>query len=335
MRVLAMRRRQFLTVFSGGLFAWPFAALAQQLAGAKRRVGVLIGIAKDREGETRLAEFTQQLAKLGWVDGENVSIIDRWAAGSRDLMKAHAAELVGLAPDVIVGASTPVTAALLEKTRSIPIVFVVVTDPVGNKFVTNLARPEGNITGFTNFEFSMGGKWLEILREIAPRVARVGIMFNPLALPDARSYFGSSIEAAGESSKIKLIDVAVSNADEIKRSIDELAREPNSGLVVLADNVTVYHRNLIVELAERYRLPAVYPYRYFAASGGLLSYGIDTVDLYRRAASYVDRILRGAKPADLPVQQPTKFELVINLKAAKALGLTIPRSLRRADEVIE
>jgi putative ABC transport system substrate-binding protein len=225
---------------------------------------------------------------------------------------------------------------LRRVSQSIPIVFVVVTDPVGNGLVTNLARPGANITGFTNFEISMGGKWLEILRDIAPDSARVGLVFNPANSPSVRSYYSPSIEAAAQSFGVKVIDVPVHDAAEIESAVDAFAREPNGGLVVLPDNTTVRHRGPLVAFAAKYRLPAVYPYRYFATSGGLLSYGIDTVDLYRRGASYVDRILRGEKPGNLPVQQPTKFEMVINLNAAKALDLPVPRAmLARADEIIE
>jgi putative ABC transport system substrate-binding protein len=329
-----MKRREFIAFLGQGAVAWPLAARAQQPTDTMRRVGVLLGIADDAEGQMRVAVFQRQMRELGWLERENVRIEYRWAGGNPVQIEAYATELVGLAPEVIVGSSTPVAAALRQKTSSIPIVFVVVTDPVGNGFVTNLARPEGNITGFTNFEFAIGGKWLEILKEIAPGVARVGLMSNPAASPDARLIFGPSIRAAAQSVAVEVSDAPIQGAAEIERAINDLSAKADGGLIVLADNTTVRYRALIVSLAARHRVPAVYPYRYFVTSGGLVSYGIDTVDLYRRAAFYVDRILRGAKPADLPVQQPTKFELVINLRAAKALGLDIPSKLL-PNEVIE
>jgi ABC-type uncharacterized transport system substrate-binding protein len=323
-----------ISLLGGAAVAWPLAAHAQQPTDSMRRVGVLLGIADDAVGQIRVRVFEQQLRELGWAVGKNLQIDYRWAAGDPDRIEAYATELVGLAPQVILSTSTPVTAALRRKTSSIPVVFVVVTDPVGAGFVTNLARPEGNITGFTNFEFSIGGKWLEILKEIAPRVARVGLMFNPTT--DARKYFGSSIEAAAPSFAVEPINVPIHGSAEIEHAINDLARKTNGGLIVLADNTAVRHRDLIVSLAAQHRLPAIYPYRYFVVGGGLVSYGIDTVDLYRRAAFYVDRILRGAKPGALPVQQPTKFELVINLKTAKALSLELSSTLlARANEVFE
>jgi putative ABC transport system substrate-binding protein len=330
-----MHRRDFMA-FLGAATAWPFAARAQQPSSRMRRLGVLVGIQNDTEGQIRVKALEQSLRELGWVEGVNIQTEYRWAAADPERLRAYSAELVKLAPDVILGSSTPVAAVLRRVTQSIPVVFVVVTDPVGNGLVNNLARPGGNITGFTNFEISMGGKWLEILRDIAPGSRRIGLMFNPANSPSVRSYYSPSIEAAAHSFRVKVVDVPFHDAAEIDRAVDAFARDPDGGLVVLPDNTTVRHRERIVAAANKHRLPAVYPYRYFATSGGLLSYGIDTVDLYRRGASYVDRILRGEKPGDLPVQQPTKFELVINLTAAKALGLSVPRSmLASANEVIE
>jgi putative ABC transport system substrate-binding protein len=330
-----MRRRQFI-ILAGCTAASTLIARAQQHNSSMRRIGLLVGIADDPEGQTRVAAFVKRLSELGWMVGKNVEIDVRWAGGSPDRIAANAAELAALAPDVIVGTSTPVTAALHRAVQSIPIVFAVVTDPVGNGFITNLRRPEGNITGFTNFEISMGGKWIEKLKEIAPRTARVGIVFNPANSPEVRAYYGPSVEAAAVSLTVKTIDIPIHDDVEIERALVAFGREPDGGLIVLPDNTTVRYRERIAALANEHSLPAVYPYRYFATSGGLLSYGIDTVDLYSRSATYVDRILRGAKPADLPVQQPTKFEVVINLKTAKAIKLDVPDSLLvTANEVIE
>lgn len=332
-----MQRRDFIA-FLGAAMASPVAVQAQPRPpmGRMRRLGLLLGIANDSEGQIRVKTLHQALHDRGWVEGQNVQIEHRWTAGDPELLRVYSAELVGKAPDVIVGSSTPVAAMLRRTTESIPIVFVVVTDPVGNGLVANLARPGGNLTGFTNFEISMGGKWLEILKRVAPSSARVGLIFNPANSPSVRSYYSPSIDPAAPWLGVTVVDLPVHDAVEIDQAVESFAREPNGSLVALPDNTTVRHRELIVALAAKHRLPAVYPYRYFAASGGLLSYGIDTVDLYRRAASYVDRILRGEKPADLPVQQPTKFEFVINLKAAKALGLPVSWSiLAFADEVIE
>ncbi len=330
-----MQRRAFI-VMVGGIVVSALVARAQPSAEGKRRVGLLLGIGDDAEGQKRVDAFLRRLDELGWVVGKNVEVEVRWAAGNPEKIRTYASELGAWAPDVIVGSSTPVTAALQHAIDSIPIVFTVVTDPVGNGFVTNLRRPEGNITGFTNFEISMGGKWIEKLKEIAPRTARIGILFNPANSPEVRAYYGPSIEAATAMLKVTPVDLPVHDDLEIERAIAAFGREPNGGLVVLPDNTTVRYRERVVTLAAANSVPAVYPYRYFATAGGLLSYGIDTVDLYTRAATYVDRILRGTKPADLPVQQPTKFEVVINLKAARAIKLDIPDSLLvTADEVIE
>jgi putative ABC transport system substrate-binding protein len=330
-----MNRREFITLL-GGMAAGISVARAQQRAAGMRRIGMLVGIANDAEGQKRVSAFLNRLSELGWMVGKNVEIDVRWASGSPDRISAYASELASLAPDVLVATSTPVTAALHHSVKSIPIVFTVVTDPVGNGFITNLRKPDGNITGFTNFEISMGGKWIEKLKEIAPNTTRVGIMFNPANSPEVRAYYGPSIDAAAASLKVAAIDVPIHNDVEIERALVAFGNEPNGGLVVLPDNTTVRYRQRIADLAANHALPAVYPYRYFAVSGGLLSYGIDTIDLFSRAATYVDRILRGATPADLPVQQPTKFEVVINLKAAKAINLEVPDSLLvTANEVIE
>jgi putative tryptophan/tyrosine transport system substrate-binding protein len=301
-----------------------------------RRIGVLMPLTMDDpDAQPRVTAFKRGLQELGWMNGRNVRIEYRWAAGDASRMRTYAAELVGLTPDVILANSSPILAALRQETRTVPIVFVIVIDPIGGGFVSNLAHPGGNITGFTNFEFSMGGKWLEMLKDAAPVVARVAVIFNPETAFYA-VHFLRSVEAAASSLAVKPIATPIHDAAEIERAIDAFARESNGGLLVLPDTSTTVHRELIVALAGRHRLPAVFPFRFFATSGGLLSYGIDASDVFRQAASYIDRILRGANPGELPVQAPTKFELVINLKTAAALGLTISRDfLLRADEVIE
>ena len=300
-----------------------------------RRVGVLQATAEnDPETQARTKAFRQGLAALGWTEGRDILIDYRYAAGDAARIKAYAAEMVSAGPDLILANSTPVVAALRQG-NPLPIVFVQVTDPIGQGFVASLARPGGNITGFTAFEPAMGSKWLAMLKEIAPGVARVALMFNPDTAPFARMFW-QPVEDAAPSFDVKPIQAPVRDVGEIEHAIEALARDGNGGLMVLPDISTTNHRDLIIALAARHRLPAVYPFRYFAANGGLMSYGIDVADVYRRAASYVDRILKGEKPSDLPVQAPTKFELVINLKTAKALGLTVPISMQqRADEVIE
>jgi putative ABC transport system substrate-binding protein len=328
-----MNRREFITLLSGMGAVYGLGARAQASEGP-RRVGMLIGIANEPEGQVRVAAFKQNLARLGWVDGKNLQLDIRWSSGDPDRAKAHADELIGLAPDVLVGASSLVAVALQQRTRSIPIVFLVVPDPVRNGIVTNQARPDGNLTGFTNFEFSMGAKWLEILGEVAPGASRLGLMFDPAAISRGRQYV-ASIEDAARPLGIELENLMIGNAADVEHTIARFAREPDGGLIVLPDTATVCHRKLIVSSAAKHRLPAIYPYRYFATSGGLVSYGVDTVDLYARGAAYVDRILRGAKPADLPVQEPAKFELVINKTAAKNLGLDIsPVLMAYANEII-
>ncbi len=330
-----MRRRNFVAMFGGAVIAWPRAVVAQS-TDRVRRIGMLIGYStSDPELQRHVAAFEQALEELGWTKGRNVRIDYRSFAGDTKLALTFARELVGLTPDVLVGSSTPGLAALQQATHAMPIVFVLVVDPVGQGFVPSLAYPGGNITGFTNFEFSMAEKWLEMLKEVAPRLARVTLVFNP----ETATYyplFLHSLEAAGRSLAVEVTSSPVRDDAGLERAIAALGREAGGGLVIVPDPFTSIHRKVIIELAARYRVPAVYPFRYFAASGGLLSYGADTIDPFRRAASYVDRILKGAKPSELPVQAPTKFELVINLKTAKALGVTIPALLLgSADEVIE
>ena len=328
-----MKRRQFITIL-GGAAAWPLAARAQQ-SERMRRIGVLMNLAADDpEAQVRLAAFHQGLQELGWTVGRNLRIDTRWGAGDADRYRRYSTELVALAPDVILAASGAIVPWLLQATRSVPIVFAQVPDPVGAGFVESLAHPGGNITGFTNFEFSIGGKLLELLKEIAPRVTRAAVL-RDAADPAGVGQWGA-IQTAAPSLGLELRVVDVRDAGEIERSITAFARGSNGGMIVTGSAPTAIHRDLIITLAARHRLPSVYAYRYHATSGGLISYGPETIDQYRRAASYVDRIFRGEKPADLPVQAPTKYELVINLKTAKALGLDVPASLlARADEVIE
>jgi putative ABC transport system substrate-binding protein len=312
---------------------WPFAARAQQ-GEQVRRIAFLTSISQnDPEGRSWIMALTQRLQELGWTDGRNVRIDYRFGDADATRLPRLAKELIELRPDVIFAAATPVATAMRQQTLSIPIVFVQVPDPVSAGFVTNLARPNGNITGFTNFEFSIGGKWLQVIKECEPGVSRVLVVFDP-ANPSWAAYL-RTIEAAAPSFRVQLKPAGVRDPAEIEHSIAAFAREPNGAVVVLPSPVTVQHREAIIATAARHRLPAVYPYRFFTANGGLISYGVDVSDLYKRAASYVDRILKGEKPAELPVQQPTKFELVINLKTAKALGLTVPLTLQAAGEVIE
>jgi putative tryptophan/tyrosine transport system substrate-binding protein len=331
-----MRRREFIALFGGAAAAWPLAARAQQ-AGQVRRIGMLMGVAENDPARDSLASaFTQSLQDLGWRDGGNIRIDYRWSAGDSDRIKSFAAELVALQPDVIVGQTTPVVAALKQQTKTIPIVFIQVSDPVGSGFIADFAAPGGNITGFTNLESSMSSKLLELLKEVAPGIARVGLMFNPQTAPGGGSYFLKSAQTAASGLNVTIVPAPIHDAAEIDTVMAALAREPGAGLVVTPDVFVLAHREQIVALAAHNRMPAVYAYRFFAVSGGLMSYGTDLADLFRRAAPYVDRILKGAKPAELPVQQPTKFELVINLKTAKTLGLSIPQTLlATADEVIE
>ncbi len=322
-----MQRRHFITLI-GCAAASPLVARAQQQV---RRIGLMMTMAEtEPEAQARLASFRAGLRQLGWTEGRNIKIDYRFAAGDPDRVQSSAVELVGLAPDVILANGTAILSALTQQTRSIPIVFVLVPDPVGDGFVNNLARPGRNLTGLTNFEFPMGGKWVELLKEIAPRLSQVALVFNPDTAPYAQKFLQSVARGADATLLPVRSDV------EIERAAETLAGKSNSGLIILPDLFTSGHRELIVAQAERYRLPAIYPFRFFATGGGLLSYGVDTLDLFRRSASFVDRILKGEKPSDLPVEAPTKFELVINLKTARALGLDVPLQLQqRADEVIE
>ena len=326
-------RRQFIT-FVGGAAAWPLAARAQQPE-RMRRVSLLLGYSEDdAEGQASVAALRQTLQELGWAEGRNIRIDTHWAGADPNKARTLAKELVGITPDVIVSSSNLVTEIVQQETRTIPIVFVFVGDPVGSGFVTNVAHPGGNLTGFPVFETAIAGKWVEILNEVAPHVSRVAFIMVPET--PAHVGFLRAAEAAAAPLRVKLIALGVRTAAEIERAVSEFAGEPNGGLIVVPHAVTVQHRNVILGLAARYRLPALYPLRNFATSGGLVSYGTNPIEPFRQGASYVDRILKGEKPADLPVQLPTKYELVINLKTAKALDLTVPPTmLSRADEVIE
>ena len=330
-----MNRREFTTLL-GGAAAWPLAARSQQPE-RMRRIGVLFpGAADDQSGQSRLAAFLQALQPLGWTDGRNVRIEFRWGGsdGDAELTRKHATELAALAPDVILVTGTGALAQLLQATRVVPIVFVQVTDPVGGGFVRSLARPAGNATGFSALEYGMSGKWLELLKQIAPGMARALVLRNP-AIPSGSGQFGA-IQAVAPLLEVEVTPVDDRDGNEIERAVTELARSSNGGLILTAGAAGIRHRDLIVALAIKHKLPAVYWNRLFAVSGGLASYGSDLIDSYRQAALYVDRILRGEKPADLPVQAPTKYELIINLKTAKAIGLEVSATvLARADEVIE
>jgi ABC-type uncharacterized transport system substrate-binding protein len=328
-----MRRRDFITLL-GTAVAWPVAARAQQRE-QMRRIGVLMNLGSDdAEGQARNAAFLQGLQELGWTVGRNVRIEYRWGAGDAELFRRHGLELVALAPDVILAGGGAVVPSLLQATRTIPIVFTLTPDPVGAGFVESLARPGGNATGFTTFEYGISGKWLELLKEIAPHVTRAAVIRDP-AIAAGLGLWGA-IQSVAPSLGVELRPLGVRDAGEIERVVTAFARSSNGGLIVTGSSLATVHRELITTLAARYRLPAVYPQRSFVTVGGLISYGPDSIDPYRQAAGYVDRILRGEKPADLPVQAPTKYELVINLKTAKTLGLTVPETLlARADEVIE
>jgi len=325
-------RRKFLaTLLGGAAAAWPLGARAQP--DRMRRIGVLMGFADDAEGQARVKGLQQGLQELGWIEGRNVRIDYRWTGGDATRVRTYVAELVKLSPDVIVAHTPPVIAAVRQASSSIPIVFAAVIDPVAHGFIDNLARPGGNLTGTTNIEFSLIGKMLEMLKEVAPGIVRAAVMFgtNPQYLVYLHS-FGTVPPTLA----VDLSAAAVRDAGEIEAAMSELGRKPGAGLVVPPDAFTVIHHAMIIELAARYRLPAVYAYRSFVAEGGLMSYGPDVYDIFRRTASYVDRILKGARPADLPVEAPVKFEFVINLKTAKALGLDVPEKLvALADEVIE
>jgi ABC-type uncharacterized transport system substrate-binding protein len=327
-----MKRREFITLLGGAVAAWPLAAHAQQPK--VHRIGLLLpGTADDPEYQARLGAFLQGLQQLGWSIGRNVRIDIRWA-GDAAAIRKHAAELVALAPDVIMAHGATTVGPLLQAGRAVPVVFAAVIDPVGAGFADSLARPGGNATGFMSFEYGMGAKWLELLSQIAPRVTRVAILRNA-AVSSGPAQFGI-VQTAASSFRMEVNAVNMADAADIERGLAAFARTSNGGLIVTANPVATIHRELIIALAARHQLPAVYYQRLFVAAGGLISYGTDYVDQYRSAAGYVDRILKGEKPADLPVQAPTKFELVINLKTAKALGLDVPPTLlARADEVIE
>jgi putative ABC transport system substrate-binding protein len=330
-----MRRREFIVCLGGAAAMWPLAARAQQ-GERVRRIGALVVSAEDNpETKARLAAFRQGLERLGWSEGRNVRIDYRFApASSADQAQVLAKELVALQPDVILAHSTVIAAALQRESHAIPIVFLSVSDPIGAGFIASLARPGGNLTGLMQYEASITGKWLAMLKEIAPRLARAALVANPKTSP--YDYFLRAAEALAPSLAMEIVPSPIENAADIERAISSFARVPNSGLLLPPDSTTIVHRDLIISLATRYRLPAVYALRVFVAAGGLMSYGIDIIDAFRQAASYVDRILRGAKPADLPVQAPTKYETTLNLKTAKALGLDVPPTLIvRADEVIE
>jgi len=329
-----MRRREFIKVIAGSAAAWPLAARAQQNK-QMRRVGALMPFAaNDPQAQTRNAAFLQGLQQLGWIVGHNLQIDYRWSGGNEDDTRKYAAELVALAPDVILASGSATVGPLRRATRTVPIVFALVIDPVGSGYVNSMARPGGNVTGFTPFDYSIGAKWLELLKQIAPSVTQAAVIRDP-AITAGIGMWGA-IQSVSPSVAIEVSPINVGDAGEIERALIEFARSPNGGLIVTGSALAVFHRDLIIALAARHRLPAVYYDGYFVAAGGLISYGADNVEQYRLAASYVDRILKGEKPADLPVQVTTKYELIVNLKTAKALGLTIPATvLSRADEVIE
>jgi ABC-type uncharacterized transport system substrate-binding protein len=330
-----MRRREFIALVGGASVVWPRLTYAQQPSDRVRRIGVLMPWTKDNpEDQQRVAAFQDDLKRSGWIEGRNIQSEYRWYAGDADRARLLAKELVALKPDVILAGASPGLIALRQETRSIPLVFVGVTDPVGLGLIESLARPGGNTTGFTFFEFSVGTKLLEALQQIAPRVRRIALMYTPDS-PVHGKYL-SAIDAIAPSTAVTLIKMPVRNASEIEAMIEAMGREPDGGMMVLPEPFFPVHQKLMVELAARYSLPTVYAFRSFTVNGGLISYSVDVVDLYRRAAGYVDRTLKGDLVADMPVQQPTKYELVINLKTAKTLGLEVPPSLlARADEVIE
>ena len=330
-----MRRRDFLSLIGGAAATWPLAVRAQQPARLRQVAILRAEVAGDPEGLRNSGALIQGLQALGWTPGRNVRIEQRWAGGSVDAMKALAKELVALEPDVIVVVSTPVSAAVMQETHTIPIIFVQNFDPVGSGLVKSLVAPDGNITGFTSYEPGISSKWLELLKGVAPQVARVAIVYNPQTAPYA-GVFLRSIEAASSIFAIQPIAMPIQDSGTIEKSIEAFAREINPGLMVLPDATTTVHEKLIVKLASQHRLPAIYPWRHYVTAGGLMCYAVDLPVLWRRAASYVDQVLKGEKPANLPIQQPTKFELVINLTAAKAVGLTIPASiLSLADDLID
>jgi ABC-type uncharacterized transport system substrate-binding protein len=328
-------RREFITLLGGAAAAWPLAARAQQGEGV-RRIGVLIGVAGDAETKGWVTAFRKRLDELGWRVGGNLQIEERWTVGDPDRNRRFASELLAMKPDAVFAFSSVAVAALQQGSRTVPIVFTAISDPVGSGFVESLARPGRNATGFTNFVPTMAAKWLEVLKEIAPQVRRVVLLFNPQTAPYVAEYYQRPFEAAAPSFGVEAMAVLVGQTAEVEAAIGDLAREPGGGLVVPPDNFSYVHRKLIFTLAAQHRVPAVYPFRFMAREGGLVSYGVDLGETFPRAAEYIDRILKGTRPADLRVQAPTKFELVINLRTAKALGLEVPPTLlARADEVIE
>ena len=327
-----MNRREFF-VAGCAMASWPVVGRAQQTA---RRVGMLLPfLEQDAQAQLQASTFRDELRRAGWEQGRNLRLDIRWAGADAERIRAHARELVTSAPDVIIARTTPVTRTFLELTRSIPIVFVVVSDPLGDGFVPSLARPGGNVTGFTNVDATLGGKWLELLKVVKPDAAPIGVLYGPKTAPGRGTYYIRMLEQAGAAAGVKIVPLPIERPSDVEQAIGELARERNAALIVTPDVTTANNRALIISLAEKHRLAAVYPASYFADDGGLVSYGIDLVDLYRRAAGYADRILRGGKVGELPVQGPTKFDLAINLKSAKAAGIRIPDSLLvRADRVI-
>ena len=330
-----MRRRDFIKAMAGAAAAWPLAALAQQ-PDRMREIGVLMGFPDDAQGQARVAVIRQELLKLGWAVGRNAHIDIRWAAGDPELTQTYAAELVRLKPDVIIANSSLGVSALLRETRTIPVVFMAVPDPVGQGFVESLARPGGNATGFSLIDFPMVAKWLQMLKELSPRISLVAFMFNPSSFPGGEAVYRIPFEAAASSFGIEPRMALVRTPTDVETTLLSISREPASGLIIPPDLFTIAHRELIIRLAAQNRMPTIYGLSLFATEGGLISYGPEPIDLHQRAVLYVDRILRGERPADLPVQNPTKFELVINLTTAKALGLTVPHNLLvLADEVIE
>jgi ABC-type uncharacterized transport system substrate-binding protein len=330
-----MRRRELIAALAGAV-AWPFAARAQR-PDRVRRIGVLTWWGEyDPEGQSQAIALSQGLAKLGWVSGTNVRIEYRRASGETGRMPGYAKELVEHQPDLLIGVTTPATAALLRETRTIPIVFTEVSDPVGSGFVETVARPGRNATGFVDIEASLAGKWAEMLKEMTPSLARIAFMFNPRTAPGAGTYYLPAFDAAAQALAIEAIAAPVHDPADIADAMAELARQGGAGLILMPDSFVLSNYELIIAQAARNRLPAIYPYRFFATGGGLMSYGVNLADQNRQAASYVDRIFRGEKPGDLPVQLPTQFELVINLKTAKALGIAVPSTLlANADGVIE
>jgi len=326
-----MKRRQFITLVGGATATWPLLAHAQ--SERVRRVGLFMGVADDSEGQARLAILRKALHGLGWTEGRNIRFDIRWIPRDAAQARVVATELVDLKPDLIFVTSTPVTVAVRDATRTIPVVFMQVTEPVSAGLVQTWAKPGGNMTGFANFETSMSGKWLELLKTLVPDMARVGTLFNPNT---TTALYQQTVEEVAPRLSLKPVPSAVQAASEIEAAVERFAQEPNGGLLVLPDIFTTTNRERIISSAARYRVPALYTFRFFAAEGGLMSYGVDVASVYQQSAEYIDRILRGTRPADLPVQGPTKLDLVINLKTAKALGLTVPSTLlARADEVIE